>query len=211
MGRIDASPGLNQRGSAPIVQRMKHPFEKLAPRLQRNLYWFFLAATFVLSGVLQTMAAPFATATPGQPAPYNIFHFEFAGTSEMAHTITESWGEAGRAAAINQTYVDYLFLLAYPNAIALGILAVLMNARSRTLWAFGRQLAWLQWLAGALDAVENAALIGILKGNEAELLPQIAWWCAAPKFLIVIAGVLFVLIVAGLGYTRGADSTHSSA
>jgi hypothetical protein len=181
---------------------MKHPYEKLSPQLRRNLYWGFLAATFIIAVVLGIQGQGFATTVPGEPAPFNIVHFELAGTPEQALRITESWGASGRAAAFGQTVVDYLFLLSYPNAIALGILAVLMNTRNRTVWMAGRNLAWLQWLAGALDAVENLALLGILKGHVVSPLPEIAWWCAAPKFLIVIAGILFVLVGVAWGFTR---------
>jgi hypothetical protein len=40
-------------------------------------------------------------------------------------------------------------------------------------------------------------------------MPQVAYWCAAPKFAIVVAGILFVLIFAGLGYTRDSEPAAS--
>lgn len=185
---------------------MRHPFESLSPTTQRNAYWTAMLLTFVIAGVLQSMAAPYCQSVPGEIARYNIIQFEFAGTPEKAQAIMDSWGPEGCAALARQILVDFLFLLAYPQAIALGILAVLCNARSQRLIGFGRMLAWLQWPAGLLDAIENLALLGLLKGNVSSPLPEIAWWCAAPKFAIVGAGILFVLVVAGLGYTRGAAS-----
>lgn len=193
---------------AAYISPMRHPFEKLSPAAQRAAYWGALAITLLLAGVLQSMAAPFAGSKPGEPTRYNILHFEFAGDVATAKAIVDSWGADGQAQALKQTLVDYLFLLSYPQAIALGILAVLKNARSAMLWKAGRWLAWLQWLAGLLDAVENAALIGILKGHVASPLPEIAFWCAAPKFAIVVSGIVFVLAGVGLAYTRGADSVR---
>jgi hypothetical protein len=190
---------------------MKHPFERLSPGTQRTAYWVALGATALLAFVLQAQVAEVIPATAGQVLPYNIIDFELARTPEKAQEIVNSWGPEGCQALFTQIVTDYLFLLAYPQAIALGILAVLMNTRNARLLAFGRALAWLQWVAGALDAIENAALLGILKGHVASPLPEISYWCATPKFAIVIAGVLFVIIFAGLGYTRDSASSDSAS
>lgn len=190
--------------------RMKHPFEHLSPKAQRNGYWLALAATLVIAFLLQSLSAPYCTAAPGETARYNIVHFEFAGKPEKAQTIVDSWGEAGRAALVNQVLVDYAFLIAYPSAIALGILLVLRNTSSRRAWAFGRFLAWGQLAAGLLDAIENAALIGILRGHVQSPLPEIAYWCAAPKFALVLAGVLFILAGLALSYSRVSEAAANS-
>ncbi len=188
---------------------MQHPFEKLAPRTQRTAYWVALAATAALAYLLQWQVANVIPAKAGEPLPYNIIDFELARTPEMAQTIVDSWGPEGCNALFTQIVTDYLFLLAYPQAIALGILAVLVNTRNTRLLAIGRLLAWLQWVAGGLDAIENAALLGILKGHVASPLPEISYWCATPKFIIVIAGILFLLIFVPLSYTRDSESRAS--
>lgn len=184
---------------------MKHPYESLSPLLLRRLYWTSIGLTLAIAAVLQGLVAGFTGNTPGEPAAYNIIHFEFAGTLDQAQVIMSSWGPENCDRVIAQIYVDYAFLLAYPQAIALGILAVLRNTRNHRLLVGGRLLAWLQWLAGLLDAVENAALIALLKGNTAAWLAPLAWWSAAPKFAIVLAGIVFVLACAGLAYTRDSE------
>lgn len=184
---------------------MKHPYESLSPLLLRRLYWTSLGLTLAIAAVLQGLVAEFTGNTPGQPAAYTIIHLEFAGTMERAQAIMSSWGPENCERIIMQTYVDYVFLLTYPQAIALGILAVLRNSRNRRLLIGGRLLAWLQWLAGLLDAVENAALIALLKGNTAAWLAPLAWWSAVPKFAIVLAGIMFVIVFAGLAYTRDSE------
>jgi hypothetical protein len=188
---------------------MKHPFENLSPHTQRTTYWVSLAATFILIGVLQSMAAPYCDSLPGEPLKYNIIQYEFAGTVEKAQEIVDSWGAEGRAGLTKQILVDYAFAIAYPTAIAFAILAVLKNTRNKALLAGGRVLAWLQPLAGLLDAVENYALLQMLKGVAYAPMPQVAYWCAAPKFVIVVAGIFFVLIFAGLGYTRDSEPADS--
>jgi hypothetical protein len=54
--------------------------------------------------------------------------------------------------------------------------------------------AWAQFGAGLLDGVENYALIRVLFGTETVVWPVVARWCALPKFSIVGAGLIYVMI-----------------
>jgi len=54
-------------------------------------------------------------------------------------------------------------------------------------------LAWAQFIAAILDAVENYALIRVLLGSSQNLWPALARFCAGPKFFIVTAGLLYVI------------------
>lgn len=58
-------------------------------------------------------------------------------------------------------------------------------------------LAWAAWVGAALDAIENVALLDMIRGPVASPAPQIAATCAYVKFLLVYAGVLYAL-AAGL-------------
>jgi hypothetical protein len=51
-------------------------------------------------------------------------------------------------------------------------------------------LAWGPWLAALLGAVENVALLRMLRGAVEKLWPQIARRCAVSKFALVITGLL---------------------
>ena len=64
----------------------------------------------------------------------------------------------------------------------------------RFLAALGATLAWAQFGAAALDAVENYALIRLLLGDRSPRWPPLARWCALPKFAIVAAGLVYVLV-----------------
>jgi hypothetical protein len=57
----------------------------------------------------------------------------------------------------------------------------------------GGLLAWAQWGAGALDAVENVGLLYILRGKVEDRWVRLALVCAVPKFLIIVAGIVYVL------------------
>lgn len=43
-------------------------------------------------------------------------------------------------------------------------------------------------MAALLDALENIALLKMLRGFVVEPWPQIAQWSAVPKFILVAAG-----------------------
>jgi hypothetical protein len=49
-------------------------------------------------------------------------------------------------------------------------------------------------VAALLDAVENYALIRVLLGSNLVIWPKVAKWCAVPKFVIVAAGLAYILI-----------------
>jgi hypothetical protein len=54
-------------------------------------------------------------------------------------------------------------------------------------------LAWAQFLAALLDAIENLALIHLLLNSSRSWLPCLARGCAIVKFSIVGAGLIFIL------------------
>jgi nicotinamidase-related amidase len=72
------------------------------------------------------------------------------------------------------------------------IFAGSLGQRVRLLSVVGVLLAWAQFGAGLLDALENYALIRVLLGSQREVWPVMARWCAVPKFLIVALGLVYV-------------------
>lgn len=160
--------------------------------LKKRLFWSLFALTLVVMAGLLWIGAPLKN----EAAPDGILSFEFAGTVEAATRILTAWGPEGRVHAGLSLGLDYLFLVLYPLSIGLACLLVAEGLKRR--WAglakAGRVLAWAQPVAGLLDAIENFALIKLLLGSTAPLWPTLAWWTALPKFLIVAAGLLYVLV-----------------
>jgi hypothetical protein len=72
-------------------------------------------------------------------------------------------------------------------------------------------LAWGMLFAGALDSVENYALIKLLLGSQANILALVARSCAIPKFLIVLLGLLYVILGAVISSVLGKRGQHSAA
>lgn len=133
-----------------------------------------------------------------------IIPFELAGTSERARRIMERWGEDGRAAARTSLLLDYPYLVTYTG---LGIVScaaasdVLRRRGARRLADAGRVIVPAQIAAGAFDAAENAALLGVLGGRD-ERLPAVARACASAKFAI---------LAVGWGYAALGAASHLSA
>ena len=133
-----------------------------------------------------------ALVTPA--APLGIVSFELAGDMQTAQRILDSWTAAGRVDAAIGLGLDYLFLVSYSLTIALGCLKTggALARRGSRLAAPHVALARAQGIAAALDAVENLALIQLLRGSTWEPWPALARACAIPKFAIVAAGLLYV-------------------
>ncbi len=168
---------------------MNYPFAHLPFHRQRFFFGILLLLTLLVMGILAWMERPLAKAGA------SIVDFELAGTLDKAQTIMHGWGEANRQLARQQTVVDFVFLVLYPLAIALGCgLAARQFSTGSWSVTVGLYLAWAQLAAGLLDAVEHVVLLRLLQGAQHPSLPLIARWCALPKFAIVGVGFIYVLI-----------------
>ncbi|WP_437931473.1 hypothetical protein WMF37_20185 [Sorangium sp. So ce291] len=129
-------------------------------------------------------------------APWGIVSFELAGTRERVRRILDSWDEDARVSAAFSVGIDYLIIIAYANGLALDCVmgADALKKRGLPGAGLGAPLAWGQWLAGLLDATENGALLGILRGSDQALWPALARGCAQVKFCLVGAGVAYALL-----------------
>jgi len=121
-----------------------------------------------------------------------IVSLELAGSINNAKLILASWDKSAQFQAGLSIGLDFLFLIAYSITIAMGCLLVAKNfgvfVQNIGMWLAGTQI-----LAAILDVIENLAMIKLLTGSTWDILPAIAYWCAIPKFLIVLAGLVFLL------------------
>ncbi len=125
--------------------------------------------------------------------PGSIVAFELAGSERRAARIVDLWRQEGLLeVAANQIRLDFLFLLLYPTAIALGCLLARrhLGRSSSRLSAWGRVLARAQVATAGFDAVENWALLRIL-GGESGAWAATAAVFASLKFGLVLAGLLY--------------------
>lgn len=135
-------------------------------------------------------------------APAGIVSLEFAADPESAQDIIQSWEGSPSFWAGFSMGMDFLFLAAYSATIAWGCL--LVGKRLSNRWPLVKSTSHLVaaavLVAGGLDIIENIALIKLIAGSTNAALPVIAIWCAVPKFLLVLIGVIYLL--AGLVISR---------
>ena len=131
-------------------------------------------------------------------APNGIVTFELAASAERAGAILGSWDNSARTRAMLIQGIDFLYLFVYPAWFSLSI-ALVATAFGRLWLSAGSRLSWAVLCAAPLDAVENLALIRQLMQGPSEFSAQLAWWCAVPKFVLVLIALAY-LVSAGVGY-----------
>jgi hypothetical protein len=175
----------NRAGFAAEACRVSHPFEEM-PR--STLPIVFVALALITLAVGRAIAAPLRT----EAAPLGIVSLEFAGSANKAQNILDSWTAGQKYAALRNTRLDYVFLVCYSTLLAVG--CVWASGGFEEDWRHvGGWLAWAQWGAGALDAVENVGLFYLLRGSVEDRWTRLALGCAVPKFLLIVAGIAYVL------------------
>lgn len=158
--------------------------------------WMLLGLA-VWTVVAASQAAP---KVGGEGIRPRIGAFELAGTPRRSQAILDRWKEAGRAAALRSLYFDFAFLAGYALLLSLLCGWAAGVFRSPRLAHAAALLAPLQLVAGALDAIENVALLAILRSKPTPFLTGAAAACSAIKFFLAGLGVLCVLaavLVAG--------------
>jgi hypothetical protein len=171
---------------------MRHPFESLPTHKYKQIFVPLLVLTLATLVVFRLLGGPLQTGA----APQGIVSFEFAGDVATAYSILDSWDAQAQAYAGFSLGFDFVFLVLYSNTIGLACIWVgrAFRERRRPLATVGRLLAWGQWLAALLDSVENVSLLVLLLGTPAAPWPQIARWCALPKFGLILVGLVYVVL-----------------
>jgi hypothetical protein len=169
-----------------------HPFLWLQDSSRKTAFWVSTALALLTMLALQALGASLKT----EASPSGIVSFELAGSLANIATTLTSWDPTTRIYAGLNLGLDYLFIGTYVGAIGLGcvLVAESLSRYVRPLGTAGVLLAWGILLAGILDCVENYALIKLLLGSQANILAVVARFCAIPKFLIVLFGLLYVIL-----------------
>lgn len=138
-----------------------------------------------------------------------IIAFELAGTQERSRRIMDTWGAEGRAAARASLLLDFPFLAGYTglNVTACGAAGdALRRAGAPRLARAAPAVAATQVAAGACDACENTALLGVLAGHD-DRLPAVARAFATAKFWQLRLGWAY----AAIGLTAHAAGRRARA
>jgi hypothetical protein len=129
-------------------------------------------------------------------APRRAISLELAGSEQRAKEVIGSWERAGvKDEAYRHLIWDNLFVVFYSTFAALGcVMAARAFFRRRpTAFAVAHVVAWLPWLAGMFEYVENSAMYVMLGGFSGETLPRLGAQCATVKFVMIIPLAVYAL------------------
>jgi hypothetical protein len=165
---------------------MWHPFDYV-PRSWRIPALVILFALTVFVGYI----------TNQKLEVFPINALELAPNVEAAQVIINEWRKVDRnldAAHLLQ-YRDNFFILCYSTFLALGcfIVADRLYASEATANFHGKLFAWLMWVAGALDYVENHAINKMLAGPVVDPWPTVSSISASIKFALIGTGSVYIL------------------
>jgi len=131
------------------------------------------------------------------PPNNGIVAFELARSAETAQKMINGWGPELSILARNSIRIDYIFIPAYAFLFfSLTMFVSLLLGGTPALWV--RRAAFLPFVAGLSDAVENTFLLLVLRSpqNIPDLYPSIAAWCATVKFgLLALVVVIWIIAV----------------
>lgn len=169
---------------------MNHPLNALGTKKGLYLGVMFLL-TLAMMVIMNLIGAPLINET----APLGIISYEFAGDVPTAQAIIDSWHPDAQMSASLSLGLDYLFLVVYSSAIALGCLwsGELLRQINWPLGGIAVLLAWLLWFAAIADAIENYALIRMLFDSVVSPLPEVAMISAGIKFGLIFAGLVYFM------------------
>jgi hypothetical protein len=125
--------------------------------------------------------------------PPNIVAFELAGNATTAQNIISDWSAKQIDQVKTSIYLDFGFILAYCSAFMFACRAAATYSGVQFFINTAQQLAWIVWLAGVCDAVENIALL-ITLSRISQTSVSIAFYTATVKFGILLVALIFVLI-----------------
>jgi hypothetical protein len=162
------------------------------PSSQQLRYVLIAVGIMMLSSqLLSAIGAPLITPA----APNGIVSFELAGSLPAAEAMIQSWSPEARMAAALSLGLDFIYIVIYTTALSL--LCIVASTRLQRMGRFGASLgsiiAWGLLVAGALDAIENIALLRLLFGDLSEFWVNTAWLCASVKFSLIFLAMIYIL------------------
>lgn len=134
-------------------------------------------------------------------SPTNIVQFEVAKTISIASAIIKDWKPAGVAMARTSTYLDFIYIIFYSAAIALGCRVSARYSKNEVLEKLGVVFATLALIAGGCDVIENIAMLKSLQ-EVTQTTVSAAYYFAIAKFTILFTALLFILIAFATGALR---------
>lgn len=163
----------------------------------KALFWALVIGTLLSLAALGQIDPHLRTPA----APSGIVSFELCAYSQSCSAIMQSWDAQAKQMAALSLGLDYLFLLLYSALIFTGLRWLAMRARApQRRFLLGS--AWLAWVAGLADALENYCLAQMLLHGSVQTHAWPAAILATLKFTL-LAYTLGCLVIEALVYGWG--------
>jgi hypothetical protein len=174
-----------------------------------NIKWLFWLS-FVLALASLASLGQIDTHLKTEASPLGIVSFELCAYTQSCNAIVASWKGDAQAMAGLSLGLDYLFMLTYPAAIFLGLHLTAAHVPS---WLKNATLtaAYISWLAGVADAVENYHLFQILIGAQEVSHAWPASVAATIKFAVLIPTLSLLLFNCVIFRTRTRTNSTSAS
>jgi hypothetical protein len=174
---------------------MWHAFNHL-PRSWRIPVLILLFALTVLVG--------YQTQQPLYPFPMSAL--ELAPNTSAADIIISGWKAADKDLHFARLlqYWDNYFILCYSTLLALACVFIadwLYAADARANF-HGKLLAWLMWVAGILDYIENYAINKMIDGSIESRWVKLSYRSASVKFALIATGLIYFFSGLLVGFVR---------
>ncbi len=143
-----------------------------------DLWWLWAIAALV-AGAVTTAAAQ------GFP----IVELELAGTTDRVNEVMRGVDPGVVRSAI---LWDFLFIFFYAPALFFGSLWARRQFRGDAARKIGTVIAGGGLVAGALDMIENVAMLGYLSGWSAWI--PLSALMAIPKFALAFVAIIYILV-----------------
>ncbi|MBN2224179.1 MAG: hypothetical protein JW765_05845 [Deltaproteobacteria bacterium] len=175
-------------------------------RLTSKALLFILLLSIVVAAVPWITMQRIDARLTENPPNNGIVAFELAENADHARGMIDGWGPELSILARKSIIVDFVFIPAYAFLFfSITMLMSLLSAGAPHAWV--RRAAYLPFVSGLADVVENIFLLLILKSPHdiPSLYPRIAAWCAAVKFgLLALVVVVWIIVALAWLIKRGA-------
>jgi hypothetical protein len=140
----------------------------------------------------------------GPASPHGIVSLEICGLKDGCAALLASWTPLTRSWALLSLGLDYLFLVAYPAAIGLG-LAWLADRLPAAQARWTRRLAWSAPLMTLADASENTALVALLLLDGGPGAARMAALASCLKFGWIGVSLAGLVLACGAAWVHRED------
>jgi hypothetical protein len=152
---------------------------------------YILPVLFIGTIVMIVVMTKTGAALKTPATPNGILNLEFAYNTAKTTTVVNAWVPNNNiAAAKNNTYYDYIFLLFYSLFLFLlsKKIAAIKNSKTGLLIAKGALMA------GVLDIFENAGMLYTLSGNYSESIALFTTVFSVIKWILALIAAVYCFV-----------------